>query len=113
MFDSDSYQPEDREPTGGRVVSMARCRDDGEPVEISVVVPCFNEEENVGLLHGEIVEVLQSLGRAYEIIYVDDGSTDRTPERLRAIWEADLKVRVIRFRWIRLCPGRGRRDPRC
>lgn len=47
---------------------------------ISVVVPVFNEEGNVALLHQEIKAVCQTCGYEYEIIFVDDGSLDRTPE---------------------------------
>ena len=50
--------------------------------EISVVVPVHNEEENVTPLHDELSAVLGELGRSYEILFVNDGSTDRTLERL-------------------------------
>jgi dolichol-phosphate mannosyltransferase len=58
---------------------------------ISVVVPLFNEEENVPLLQTELTSALAGLD--YEIIFVDDGSVDRTVERIAVSPE----VRVIRF----------------
>jgi glycosyltransferase involved in cell wall biosynthesis len=49
-----------------------------EEVELSVVIPVFNEESNVRPLHERLVEVLEGLGRPYEIVFVDDGSRDGT-----------------------------------
>ncbi len=50
---------------------------------ISVVVPVFNEEENVSALHAEILNVLQRIRKPFEIIFVNDGSTDKTGEILK------------------------------
>jgi len=66
--------------------------------DVSVVVPLYNEEESVDALHGEISAAAAGLGVDYEVLYVDDGSRDATLERLRAIADADPRVRVIRFR---------------
>jgi len=66
--------------------------------EISVVVPFYNEEENIEELYHRLKEVLDSLGRSYELIFVDDGSRDRTPEILERLFEKDKKVKVIRLR---------------
>jgi glycosyltransferase involved in cell wall biosynthesis len=66
--------------------------------EISVVVPLNNEAPNVEELHRELSASLATLARPYEILLVDDGSTDGTPERLRRIEEADPRVRVLRLR---------------
>lgn len=60
---------------------------------ISVVVPVYNEEANVAELHRRILGELKSLGRPFEIIFVNDGSTDRTQE----IAEKLSPVKVIRF----------------
>ncbi len=65
---------------------------------ISVVIPAYNEEENIPVLYEKLKKVLEGLGEDYEIIFVDDGSTDRTPEVLKEIAEKDKKVKVIRFR---------------
>ncbi|HCF38330.1 MAG TPA: glycosyltransferase, partial [Thermosipho africanus] len=57
-----------------------------------------NEEENLLELYGKLKEVLERTGRSYEIIFVDDGSTDRSLEILKSIHEIDRRVKVIRFR---------------
>ena len=66
--------------------------------EISVVIPMQNEAPNVGELHAELTDVLRSFGRPYEILIIDDGSTDDTFARLAAIQRTDPRLRVIRFR---------------
>lgn len=71
----------------------AALRDD--PVDVSVVVPVYNEELNVDELHERLVQVLND---RTEIIFVDDGSTDSTPQRLREIAARDSRVRLVRFR---------------
>ena len=58
---------------------------------VSVIVPVYNEEENVPILQAELKAALRSID--HELIFVDDGSTDHTAERI----EAALNVRVIRF----------------
>jgi glycosyltransferase involved in cell wall biosynthesis len=67
-------------------------------VEISVVIPVFNEESNLAILHREITEVLESYGRPYEILFVDDGSTDTSFAVLSSLHSGDPRVHVIRFR---------------
>ncbi len=62
---------------------------------LSVVVPVKNEAENIAPLIGEIRAVLDG-AEAYEIIYVDDGSTDATPERLQAMVQTGTPLRVFR-----------------
>ena len=64
---------------------------------LSVVVPCFDERDNVESLHGEIVRALGSVSGGFELIYVDDGSRDGTDERLAKIAAEDARTRVIRF----------------
>jgi len=66
--------------------------------EISVIIPALNEEGSLAELHREIDAVLQSYGRPYEILFVDDGSTDGGFGILRSLHETDHRVRVIRFR---------------
>ncbi|HIP98226.1 MAG TPA: glycosyltransferase [Aquifex aeolicus] len=65
---------------------------------VSVVIPVYNEEENIKPLYEELREVLKSLPYEYEIIFVDDGSTDRSYEILKQLALEDKKVKVIRFR---------------
>ncbi len=66
--------------------------------EISVVVPMRNESPNVAALYTELTTVLVAFGRSYEIIAIDDGSTDDTFTLLAALQRKDRRLRVIRFR---------------
>ena len=65
---------------------------------LSVVVPIFNEFENIPELHDELQGVLDRLGRPYEIVYVDDGSTDGSFDLLKALAALHSQVVVIQFR---------------
>jgi glycosyltransferase involved in cell wall biosynthesis len=65
--------------------------------EISLVIPLRDEELNVDPLYRELDAVLDRFGVAYEIILIDDGSEDRTAEKLRAVQAGDSRVRVIEF----------------
>lgn len=65
---------------------------------ISIVVPLFNEEENILPLHSQLVEVLNTLPHEVEIIYVDDGSTDKTLTLLEQIQSSDSRVVVLSLR---------------
>lgn len=70
-----------------------------EPVaSLSVVVPVYNEIDNLRPLHGELTAALAALGKPYEIIFVDDGSTDGTTAALAALAAEDTRVRVVEFR---------------
>jgi glycosyltransferase involved in cell wall biosynthesis len=66
--------------------------------EISVVIPVFNEEENLPVLAAEIQRVLRALGRPCEVIFVDDGSTDASPAVLRRLARQDPAVRILHQR---------------
>ncbi|MFN2169683.1 MAG: glycosyltransferase family 2 protein, partial [Anaerolineae bacterium] len=67
-------------------------------MDISVVVPVLNEEESLPLLHQRLSEVLAGSSYSYEILVVDDGSTDRSFEVLRDLAAEDEHLRVVRFR---------------
>jgi glycosyltransferase involved in cell wall biosynthesis len=67
-------------------------------IEISVVLPVYNEEKSLHLLHAELKSALDALGRSYEIIYVDDGSRDASAERLAELAARDPSVVVIQLR---------------
>ncbi|MGE5176050.1 MAG: glycosyltransferase family 2 protein [Hyphomicrobiales bacterium] len=67
-------------------------------MKISVVVPLYNEEENVEELHARIAAALDRGDDPYEVLFVDDGSRDRTVPILRGIAARDPHVRVIKLR---------------
>jgi glycosyltransferase involved in cell wall biosynthesis len=67
-------------------------------IEISCVIPVFNEVENVAELYQELSRSCSELKRSYEIIFVDDGSTDGSFDILKGIQAGDPKVKVLRFR---------------
>ncbi len=62
---------------------------------LSIVVPVYNEEGNVGPLHAELARVASGLGRSYEILFVNDGSRDGTVARLEVIRRRDPRLRII------------------
>jgi dolichol-phosphate mannosyltransferase len=64
---------------------------------LSVVVPCYNEQESIHACHAKLTEVLSALKESYEIVYVDDGSRDKTPELLEEIYAHDAHVVVVRL----------------
>ncbi|MBA3823579.1 MAG: glycosyltransferase family 2 protein [Ktedonobacterales bacterium] len=68
------------------------------PPAISLVIPVYNECESVRPLYEGIVASMESTGETFEIVYVDDGSTDGSFEALKALHAADPRVHVIRFR---------------
>jgi glycosyltransferase involved in cell wall biosynthesis len=69
------------------------------PIDLSVLIPVLNEVDNVEPLHGELDVVLRPLPLAYELIFVDDGSTDGTTAKLEAIQRLDPEhVRVVLLR---------------
>lgn len=66
--------------------------------ELSVVIPILNEAQNLEALHQEFTQALESTGRPYEIVVVDDGSTDGSFDILKRLHASDPHLRVIRFR---------------
>lgn len=67
-------------------------------MNISVIVPVLNEDKNITTLYDELVPVLNGLGQEFEIIFIDDGSTDSSFEVLSKLHETDPRVIVISFR---------------
>ena len=65
---------------------------------ISVVVPLYNEVDNVGDLHRQLTAALEPAGRSFELVLVDDGSTDGTREKLLALEASDTRVRAVILR---------------
>ncbi len=68
------------------------------PLDVSVVVPIYNEEESIPTLHQRLTEELQKLDLSYEIIAIDDGSKDRSFALLEQLAATDPYLRVVRFR---------------
>lgn len=67
-------------------------------MRLSLIVPCFNEAENVELFQKETIKAFQGCGYSFEIIYVDDGSTDATLHQLRKLHkEQACPVKVVSF----------------
>lgn len=65
---------------------------------LSIIVPVFNEAESLPQLHAEITVVCGQLADPYELIFVDDGSTDGSWQTIRSLGEKDPRVSAIRFR---------------
>lgn len=69
-----------------------------DPVDVSVILPAYNEVDSVEGMYAQVVRVLDATGWTYEIIFVDDGSTDGTWQRLRGVAAEDQRIRLIRHR---------------
>jgi undecaprenyl-phosphate 4-deoxy-4-formamido-L-arabinose transferase len=65
--------------------------------ELSIVIPLYNESANIDALHERLLAVLAKLGRPFEIIYIDDGSSDGTPDILRRIHGDGGSIRAVIF----------------
>ncbi|MBX3462447.1 MAG: glycosyltransferase family 2 protein [Planctomycetes bacterium] len=85
------------QPSEPQPVAPAPAAPRARPV-VSVVVPIYNERENVEALHEALSYAMEQLGRPYEIVLVDDGSRDGTRDVLRALAAADAHLRLILFR---------------
>jgi glycosyltransferase involved in cell wall biosynthesis len=71
---------------------------DAPTLKISIVVPFYNEEDDVEEMHRRLKEVLDGTGETYELIFIDDGSTDRTGALLQEIFLKDERVVVVKLR---------------
>ena len=67
-------------------------------VDLSIVIPVYDEEANLPRLWEELRGVLEGLGLAFEVVFVDDGSRDRSAEIVRGFREADPRVRLVRLK---------------
>jgi len=87
---------------GAEVMELDNSQPTENRIKLSVIVPLFNEEENVETLYRELADALGRLNSRgempFEILFVDDGSTDQTVERLRCAAGDNPTVRIIRFR---------------
>jgi glycosyltransferase involved in cell wall biosynthesis len=68
------------------------------PPDLSVIVPFYNEEENIGRMHAAIAGALEPFGVPFEMIFVDDGSRDHTLERAIELAKGDSRLRIVKFR---------------
>lgn len=66
--------------------------------QISVIIPLYNEEDSLSELHASLTGTLGQIGKDYEIIFVDDGSSDGSAEKLQDIYKKDKHVKIIQFR---------------
>lgn len=66
-------------------------------LELSVIIPVYNEEESIPILVRELEETLSNLGKSYEIIFVDDGSRDASLEKLLKAQSDNQRIRIISF----------------
>src|SRR6201998_1192102 len=67
-------------------------------IRYSIVIPFYNEQENIPTLYMKITEVMDSIGEPYEMVFVDDGSKDNSYRVLSEIYEHDRRVNVVRLR---------------
>ncbi|MGB7492559.1 MAG: glycosyltransferase, partial [Thermoanaerobaculia bacterium] len=66
--------------------------------EVSVIVPVLNEAGSVVELSKRVAEVLDRIGRRFEILFVDDGSSDETRQRVKEAHEIDIRVKLVSLR---------------
>ncbi|QNE41278.1 glycosyltransferase family 2 protein [Hymenobacter sp. NBH84] len=66
-------------------------------MNLSIIIPIYNEEDNIQILYDRLNGVLASLGRSYELIFVNDGSRDQSLRLIKALTERDTRVRYIDF----------------
>ena len=67
-------------------------------LDLSVVIPVYNEEENLPRLWPELRGVLDTMGLSFEVVFVDDGSGDRSAEIIRGLRETDRRIRLVRLK---------------
>lgn len=78
--------------------NQAQSLSKNDQLDVSLFIPVYNEEESLKLLQDKINTTFQSMNLSYEVIYVDDGSTDKSYEILQEIARNNSNVRVVKFR---------------
>ena len=91
-----SSSQQERKQQGGR--QQGRQQGQQQSIQISVVIPLYNEEGSLKELHQQLRSTLGRMNVRYELLFVDDGSTDRSFQVLRDLKRFDHHVKVIRFR---------------
>lgn len=86
------------QPDNGLRGEEGGTRHAAEGIQLSIVIPLFNEEENVPAMVAEVLQALERTGRSFEIILVNDGSYDRTGALIREIALRDQRVKVVDLR---------------
>ena len=66
-------------------------------IDLSIVIPTYNEEENIDYLYSKLTEILISITDNYEIIFINDGSTDNTLNKINALCDKDEKIKLVDF----------------
>lgn len=67
----------------------------GDDIELSAIIPCLNEEENVLAIAKAVTDQLSKVATSHEIIFIDNGSTDRTVELVKQLCSSDPRIRLI------------------
>ena len=65
---------------------------------ISIIIPAFNEEKNISCLYQDLIPVLNSFKQEYEILFIDDGSNDKTYEEMLKLRNNDKNIKIIKFK---------------
>jgi glycosyltransferase involved in cell wall biosynthesis len=98
MVDCGAQDPTAMHPTPATSVDHPAAERVGAAPEVSVVVPVYNERDSLEPLHESLDWALRALGRSYEIVMIDDGSSDGSRSVLRALAARDPHVRLVLFR---------------
>ena len=81
-----------------QIPNITELHDSLQAIHLSIVIPVFNEAENLEPLYSQLTDVLARTDKSFEIVLIDDGSTDSSFENLKKLQKQDDRVRVIRFR---------------
>lgn len=76
---------------------MENCKIRDNTLDLSIIIPIYNEEKNIEVLYSKLINILLEFGQSYEIIFIDDGSTDNSIVELHKLYNNDNHVKVIEF----------------
>ena len=80
-----------------RAASLSRTKSESRACELSIIVPVYNEQDNLRPLYKALKSTLEALGKTYELIFINDGSLDRSSQILHELKGADPHVQVLEF----------------